>query len=432
MLLLKKNKDLEEAYAVCLKIKLNNLEKTFRAIYVPAQKDKKSSKTATAIAATATTTASTTTATATGAADTTTDAKEAVKEKGSLVVNASRLGRILRWIFKNTGIKELDDINDVTNKMFGSVKDKNIFYLEKFVCLPYEDIEKLMAFLENREKADSAYWKKEVAFLKKLIADYLYDALVKGVNLQEEGSWKSCTISYTKIKKYLNSKGNLKINNLILGMQGVKGCPYCNGQYIDNRDDTVVAQLDHLFAKALYPHLALCLYNLVPSCSNCNKIKLDSPKKYQSPYDEKYKIDYFKFKLGIDEDYISSDCDFELQFAIDGTPYSKSGLEVWGNEKTSPPIVRNLVGMKIAAFYTARYDKIEKIIENNKWYVKEWKKTIEGIEGEISAIQIEEQIFGKIVEDDDLVNHPFSKLERDIMEDLKIIERKSGGGYVFR
>ena len=88
--------------------------------------------------------------------------------------------------------------------------------------------------------------------------------------------------------------------------------------------------------------------------------------------------------------------------------------------------------MKIAAFYTARYDKIEKIIENNKWYIKEWKKTIEGIEGEVSAIQIEEQIFGKIVEDDDLVNQPFSKLERDIMEDLKIIERKSGGGYVFR
>ncbi|MBO5165069.1 MAG: hypothetical protein J6B90_00520 [Lachnospiraceae bacterium] len=407
MLLLKKNKDLEEAYVVCLKIKLDNLEKTFREIYAPAPKDKKSSKT--------------------------TDAKEAVKEKASLLVNASRVGRLLREIFKNTGIKELDDINDVTNKTFGSVKDKNILYLEKFVCLPYEDIEKLRAFLKNRKKADPVYWEKEVAFLKKLMADYLYDALVKGVNLQEEGSWKSCTISYTKIKKYLNSKGKLKINNLILGMQGVKGCPYCNGQYIDNRDDTVVAQLDHLFAKALHPHLALCLYNLVPSCSNCNKIKLDSPKKYQSPYDEKYKLDSFKFKLDIDEDYISSNSDFELQFAIDGIPYSKSRLEKWVNSRRkNPPIAQNLVGMKIAAFYTARYDKIEKIIENNKWYIKEWKKTIEGIEGEVSAIQIEEQIFGKIVEDDDLVNQPFSKLERDIMEDLKIIERKSGGGYVFR
>jgi hypothetical protein len=50
-------------------------------------------------------------------------------------------------------------------------------------------------------------------------------------------------------------------------------CPYCNHAYAftvqgDNGDFRPT--LDHFYLKDEYPHLALTLYNLVPSCSSCN------------------------------------------------------------------------------------------------------------------------------------------------------------------
>ena len=46
-------------------------------------------------------------------------------------------------------------------------------------------------------------------------------------------------------------------------------CPYC-----DQRD---IATLDHILAKAHYPALAVAPDNLVGSCSECNKVKGDTP-----------------------------------------------------------------------------------------------------------------------------------------------------------
>lgn len=51
-------------------------------------------------------------------------------------------------------------------------------------------------------------------------------------------------------------------------------CPYCNHAYAFTKlsDDGrgFRPTLDHFYPKDKYPHLALSLYNLVPSCSTCN------------------------------------------------------------------------------------------------------------------------------------------------------------------
>jgi len=44
-------------------------------------------------------------------------------------------------------------------------------------------------------------------------------------------------------------------------------CPYCGQR--------VVSTLDHVLPKSLYPAYAVAPVNLVPSCSDCNKLKLD-------------------------------------------------------------------------------------------------------------------------------------------------------------
>ena len=75
---------------------------------------------------------------------------------------------------------------------------------------------------------------------------------------------------YEKFRSSVSSKNFIEKVNL-------KVCPYCNRNYIfnfrKNNKQEATAQLDHFIDKGKYPYLALCLYNLVPSCGTCNQRK---------------------------------------------------------------------------------------------------------------------------------------------------------------
>ncbi|NCP18832.1 MAG: hypothetical protein GW855_06710 [Erythrobacter sp.] len=66
-------------------------------------------------------------------------------------------------------------------------------------------------------------------------------------------------------------------------------CPYCNHRN--------VGQLDHYLAKSKYPIFSLCPSNLIPSCSDCNKLKRD--RSYKSFVDSPVHP-YFDYFEGID------------------------------------------------------------------------------------------------------------------------------------
>ena len=56
------------------------------------------------------------------------------------------------------------------------------------------------------------------------------------------------------------------VNNLNLST-----CVYCNRQYITPvKDVKLRPALDHFYPKSVYPILALCFFNLIPSCDICN------------------------------------------------------------------------------------------------------------------------------------------------------------------
>lgn len=60
-------------------------------------------------------------------------------------------------------------------------------------------------------------------------------------------------------------------------------CPYCNRQYIftigSAKSKCVRPEIDHFFPKDRYPYLSCSFYNLIPSCSLCNKLKGDTDTK---------------------------------------------------------------------------------------------------------------------------------------------------------
>lgn len=55
----------------------------------------------------------------------------------------------------------------------------------------------------------------------------------------------------------------------------VKVCPYCNRMYTTTLfgEDKIRPDFDHFYPKSKYPYLAVSLFNLIPSCSMCNKRK---------------------------------------------------------------------------------------------------------------------------------------------------------------
>ena len=61
---------------------------------------------------------------------------------------------------------------------------------------------------------------------------------------------------------------------------GIKTCVYCNANYIhslkDEKGDVGGRyELDHFYPKSQYPFLCVSFFNLQPSCSSCNKNKLE-------------------------------------------------------------------------------------------------------------------------------------------------------------
>lgn len=81
---------------------------------------------------------------------------------------------------------------------------------------------------------------------------------------------------------------------------GVKVCPYCNRMYTTTLfgENRIRPDFDHFYPISQYPYFAVSLFNLIPSCSMCNKRKGDTAEIYGQekrenisiiyPYDESF------------------------------------------------------------------------------------------------------------------------------------------------
>lgn len=63
-------------------------------------------------------------------------------------------------------------------------------------------------------------------------------------------------------------------------------CPYCNAQYIyvSSNNEGIKPQIDHFFPKAENPIFSCSIYNMIPSCYNCNHLKADKEWYLLNPY----------------------------------------------------------------------------------------------------------------------------------------------------
>ncbi len=181
---------------------------------------------------------------------------------------------------------------------------------------------------------------------------------------------------------------------------GVNVCPYCNRDYINCRGGKISgAQLDHFYPKDDFPFFAVSLYNLVPVCGNCNRVKSKQQGGLASPFD---------------------DLDFDGSLQISYTPIDEHSVKVIMTAKNG--LQHNIQKMHIQEAYAINNIDIEELIYKSKAYssagIKELLSQYEELG--LSETEIKKIVFGEKIEPSEFGIRPLSKLKSDILKELKI------------
>ncbi|WP_445454990.1 hypothetical protein [Flavobacterium sp. HNIBRBA15423] len=212
--------------------------------------------------------------------------------------------------------------------------------------------------------------------------------------------------SFTNKKQEYNGYSladNLQINT----------CPNCNRQYtITISSKKVEGQLtrpdfDHYFPKSKYPLLSLSFYNLIPSCKICNSTfkgyKETDIKQHIHPY----------------SDNIINDFSFDYKLSSKGL-YKCESISVKFKEPTTKDRIKKTFEMfRIEETYNGHKFIVDQILQlknslNDDYLEILTQKTYDNINWTPEeAYRIG---FGVNYKDDELCEHPFSKLKKDILK----------------
>lgn len=204
----------------------------------------------------------------------------------------------------------------------------------------------------------------------------------------------------------------------------VSVCPYCNKNwintvYFEKGKKVTNPQLDHFFFKAKYPLLRLSFYNLIPSCETCNarikKEEIFTYNEYLNPFDRGF-YPYSSFRA-IPKDTKSNQGvgnRFRIKLIHDSS--SNNLLEKSKNQK-------NFDFFKLKNIYEQHGDIISELFLIKQKYGLRYLSSVLKSD-KYKDMKIEEiyrMIFSNYYSEDDFKKRPFSKLTRDIVDDLNLI-----------
>ncbi len=200
---------------------------------------------------------------------------------------------------------------------------------------------------------------------------------------------------------------------------GIECCPYCNRNYTTThamyKGKKVFPEFDHFYHKTNYPLLSVSFYNLIPSCNVCNthfKGSKDSVKtEIFHPYKEVI-LDHFKFKFipnNVESMYGDKD-NFTLDFSYVDLANKKN-------------IEKSIEFFGLKEIYEICHSSLIKEIVNKKLtYSNKYLHVIKDMYG-ISFEESYRILFETYYEEDRLHERPFSKLKKDIFDDVNILSK---------
>lgn len=220
------------------------------------------------------------------------------------------------------------------------------------------------------------------------------------------GGKKPFKYPYDIIGRAYGNVADLKENGASMRVRivrntGLTVCPYCNRDYINSRAENVSgAQLDHFFSKDEYPFFAVSLYNLVPVCGNCNRIKNNQKVEFASPFDNT--IDW---QNAIKFSYVQMDSD----------PIK---ITVMNDEKA---ITNNIEKMRIREAYQIHAMEAEELREKERIYSKTQRQEFAEVlhKVHVTEREIKQAIFGPEITEEAMKKKPLGKMMRDLQKRIK-------------
>ncbi|MBN2782644.1 MAG: hypothetical protein JXQ66_05330, partial [Campylobacterales bacterium] len=151
-------------------------------------------------------------------------------------------------------------------------------------------------------------------------------------------------------------------------------------------------------------------YNFIPSCYSCNtKLKGNAEFTNLSPASNNFDFDKkVKFKL-----FLDTSCE-NLHLK------NKEDIDIKLKENYSNEYEKYIGIFKLNERYKAHKDIVYEMLTKAEQYPDSRLKELQDLTG-IPYQQIKKDIFGLIDEDADLSKKPFSKLIKDISEELGIV-----------
>jgi 5-methylcytosine-specific restriction endonuclease McrA len=198
-------------------------------------------------------------------------------------------------------------------------------------------------------------------------------------------------------------------------------CPYCNRIYTFtvNNNHKCKPEFDHYFPKKEYPYLSVSIFNLIPSCSYCNKGKsnncVDSGFKHRLiyPFEESFQDENLQIKFSIESDtinYLYGD-------------FSDVKIKIKSKSDKNLDLIKNYNSyFKVDSLYSLHTDYVEEILNNAIIYGNTMTRELLDQYSDMFSTKedIFRMIFGNYVEPKDFLKRPLSKLTHDLLEELGV------------
>lgn len=195
---------------------------------------------------------------------------------------------------------------------------------------------------------------------------------------------------------------------LIYKSAGVNCCPYCNRNFVDmiNTDDKTgyrsAMERDHFYDKQEYPMFAVSLYNLIPVCGSCNRLKEKKHFMYY-PYDSENSFEDLFFTYEIkDSDFLQQPDHIDVK------------IKCYNGK-----LKGNIQGLFLEKLYQNHKDIVREIVQKVNVYGEGYAESlIKHAQGLFAGKEeIYRLCFGNYLADDDLGRRLLSKFTRDIAQE---------------
>lgn len=297
-------------------------------------------------------------------------------------------------------------------------------------------IKRLQARIRNPRNVPGGFYEKlledDGALLKKLVLTpplQIHNELIPQLA-------DLCTLYKVFIKKHSTGNPDKAIKAEIISVLGypkirateaswliqrlkIKSCPYCGAQFIlsfsSGRKQRVLCELDHFYPKDEHPLLCISFFNLIPSCSACNRVKSHGKTcihTYPHPYLEDLDS-LFRF---------TTDAEGDIRSILDQKSTISIQLEPRGSNHSK--INSHIKRFYLKELYLNHADIIQEIYWKKHVYTNSRKQELERVFGDqlgLTANDIDRFILGNYTEKVDLLRRPLAKLIRDIGLELGLI-----------